>query len=86
MFNEVCQADTLRDRCKADNVKVTCYSDTRRRRSLSGESKGYVYCDFIVFPFLIMEGPKPLGKHLIIKFIAIAVLNNVGAFLLGFHR
>ena len=51
VFNEVCQADTLRDKCKADNVKVTCYSDKRRRRSLSGESKGYVYCDFIVFIF-----------------------------------
>ena len=62
VFKEVCQADTLRDRCKADNVKVTCYSDTRRRRSLSGESKGYIYCDFIVFPFLVMEGPKPLWK------------------------
>jgi len=40
VFNEVCQADTLRDRCKSDNVKVTCYGDTRRRRSLSGEFKG----------------------------------------------
>ena len=45
VFNEVCQADTSRDRCKADNVKVTCYSDSRRRRSLSGESKGlYLLC------------------------------------------
>lgn len=45
VFNEVCQADTLRNRCKADNVKVTCYSDSRRRRSLSGESKGsYLLC------------------------------------------
>ena len=38
VFKEVCQAETLVDRCKADNVKVTCYSDTRRRRSLAGES------------------------------------------------
>ena len=60
VFNEVCQADTLRDRCKADNVKVTCYSETRRGRSLSGESKRYIYCDFIAFPFLVKEGPKLL--------------------------
>ena len=39
LFNEVCQADTLRDRCKADNVKVTCYGVTRRRRSFPGEFK-----------------------------------------------
>ena len=60
VFNEVCQADTLRDRCKADNVKVTCYSDTRRRRSLTGQSKGYIYYDLIAFHFLVMEGSKPL--------------------------
>lgn len=46
VFNEVCRAETLRDRCKADNVKVTCYSDTRRRRSLPGELKGYYHGDF----------------------------------------
>ena len=51
-FKEVCQADTLRDRCKADNVKVTCYVDTRRRRSLSGEFKGYHYCDVLHCPVM----------------------------------
>ena len=54
LFNEVCQADTLRDRCTADNVKVTCYVATRRRRSLAGEFKG------IFLHYSIMEGPKPM--------------------------
>ena len=36
-FKEVCQADTLRDRCKANNAKVTCYMETKRIQSLSGE-------------------------------------------------
>ena len=68
-FKEVCQADTLRDKCKADNVKVTCYIKTRRRRSLSGEFKGYHYCD--VLHCRVMK-----RLTVIINFMVIVILNK----------
>ena len=73
---EVCQADTLRDRCKADNVKVTCYIETRPRRSLSGEFKGYHYCDVLDYPAI--ERPT-----IIIMFMVIAILNKAAPLFRG---
>lgn len=77
-FKEVCQADTLRDKCKADNVKVTCYIKTRRRRSLSGEFKGYHYCD--VLHCRVMK-----RLTIIINFMVIAILNKAAPLFRGFH-
>ena len=77
-FKEVCQADTLRDKCKADNVKVTCYTGTRGRRSLSGDFKGYHYC--AALHRRVMEQPT-----IIVNFMVIAILNKAAALFRGFH-
>lgn len=69
MAEDVCQADTLRDRCKADNVNVTCYNETRWRRGLSGEFKGYHYCNAFHCP--VMERPA-----IIINFMVLAILHK----------
>ena len=86
VFNVVCQADTLRDRCKADNVKVTCYSETRRRRSLSGEFIGYFLLRFNCASFSGHRRTKVIVKnHLVITFIVKAISNKAGALFLGFY-
>ena len=74
----VCQGDTVRDRCKADNVNVTCYIETRRRRGLSGEFKEYHYCN--VLHCRVMERPA-----IIINFMVIAILHKAAPLLRGFR-
>ena len=54
-FNEACRDPALRDKCKAENVVVTCGNVTSRRKRASGTLRSHLRFSFkAVPPFLLL--------------------------------